>query len=187
MRKTIGFGIVLAALLVSAVSCDNGSGGGGGDTVSLTFGSVAVGEDVWDSGTNITRNADGTFTATSGTGWDKEEVFIPVVFGKGELVGKTEITFLIDMGGFTPAGETPAVFVLFQETFQDAGNDNAKQRMDWVPATRDGNTDKWRVALDPSPVLTNTSGETGTLSICPELVIHIYGAGSVVFKDMAAI
>ena len=62
---------------------------------------IQSGENVWGSGTKITRNENGTYTATSGTGWDASGMAsIPTCFNAGALVGYTHIVVELDTTNF---------------------------------------------------------------------------------------
>lgn len=90
---------VAAFVAVSFIGCSNGS--------EITLPTVAdvlpgiqVGENVWGSGSNITKTGD-YYTITSGTGWDSNgSASIPCCFEAGKISGAKGATAVVDLTNF---------------------------------------------------------------------------------------
>lgn len=90
---------VAAFVAVSFIGCSNGS--------EITLPTVAdvlpgiqVGENVWGSGSNITKTGD-YYTITSGTGWDSNgSASIPCSFEAGKISGAKGATAVVDLTDF---------------------------------------------------------------------------------------
>ena len=95
----------------SSSSGSQGNGGEEGSSSELNktsiIGGIVVADDVWGSGTSITKSGD-VYVVVAGTVWDKEGMAsIPVSFGAGDLNGYEFIVLDgVDINGFKLRGDS---------------------------------------------------------------------------------
>ena len=136
--------------------------------VKKTLTGFMTGDNIWSSGTNITES-EGVYTATSGTGWDKDgSCSLPVQFAAGTLVGVTKVQATFDLTNFdVRAGSAQYPSYEFKLEWANKGAGIAE-------GTLDGNVVTWNL----------TETQLANLETAHQAMITIRGTGTLKMSDV---